>query len=53
VQLAPEAGVLEAGYGILIYTGTSDAEGTLGGLIEAGKQVARHLETPCGWLQGR
>ena len=36
---------LEPGYGILIYTGTSDAEGTLGGLIEAGKQVARHLET--------
>lgn len=36
---------LESGYGILIYTGTSDAEGTLGGLVEAGKHVARHLET--------
>jgi len=30
-------------YGILIYTGSSDAEGTLGGLIEAGRSVARHI----------
>jgi hypothetical protein len=35
---------LEAGYGILLYTGTQDAEGTLGGLVEAGRQVARHLQ---------
>jgi hypothetical protein len=28
------------GYGVLIYTGSSDAEGTLGGLIEVGRRVA-------------
>jgi hypothetical protein len=27
------------GYGVLLYTGTSDAEGTLGGLIEAGRRI--------------
>src|SRR5262249_57670342 len=35
---------LDAGYGILLYTGTPDAEGTLGGLVEAGKNVSRHLQ---------
>jgi hypothetical protein len=30
-------------YGILIYTGSSDAEGTLGGLVEAGRNVRRHV----------
>ena len=35
---------LDEGYGILLYTGTSDAEGTLGGLIESGKNIARHLQ---------
>ena len=34
---------LDAGYGILLYTGTPDAEGTLGGLVEAGRQIDRHL----------
>ncbi|HTU90198.1 MAG TPA: DUF1998 domain-containing protein [Gemmataceae bacterium] len=34
---------LESGYGILLYTGTPDTEGTLGGLIEAGRQIDRHL----------
>jgi Domain of unknown function (DUF1998) len=34
---------LDAGYGILLFTGTPDAEGTLGGLIEAGRQIDRHL----------
>jgi hypothetical protein len=33
----------EGGYGILLYTGSSDAEGTLGGLVEAGRQIGRHL----------
>lgn len=33
----------EAGYGILLYTGSPDAEGTLGGLVEAGRAIARHL----------
>jgi len=28
------------GYGVLIYTGSSDAEGTLGGLVEVGRRIA-------------
>ncbi len=35
---------LEAGYGILLYTGSPDAEGTLGGLVETGRQIHRHLQ---------
>lgn len=31
------------GYGILLYTGSPDAEGTLGGLVETGRQIDRHL----------
>jgi len=34
---------LEAGYGILLYTGSPDAEGTLGGLVETGRQIHCHL----------
>ncbi|MBI2503230.1 MAG: DUF1998 domain-containing protein [Candidatus Latescibacteria bacterium] len=34
-----------AGYGILLYTATSDAEGTLGGLVETGRQIARYLRS--------
>ena len=34
---------LEAGYGILLYTGSPDAEGTLGGLVESGRQIDQHL----------
>jgi hypothetical protein len=30
-------------YGILIYTGSPDAEGTLGGLVLAGRDIARHV----------
>jgi hypothetical protein len=33
------------GYGVLLYTGTSDAEGTLGGLIEVGKRIQEHVRT--------
>ena len=33
----------ESGYGILIYTGSSDSEGTLGGLVEAGRRLGDHL----------
>src|SRR5262249_51895307 len=33
----------DSGYGILLYTGTADAEGTMGGLVEAGKHIAEHL----------
>jgi Domain of unknown function (DUF1998) len=28
------------GYGVLIYTGSSDADGTLGGLVEVGRRIA-------------
>ena len=31
------------GFGILIYTGSSDAEGTLGGLVLAGRDISRHV----------
>jgi hypothetical protein len=30
-------------YGILIYTGSTDAEGTLGGLVLAGREIKRHV----------
>jgi hypothetical protein len=30
-------------YGILIYTATSGAEGTLGGLVETARSISRHL----------
>lgn len=30
-------------YGVLIYTGSSDAEGTLGGLVMAGRSIRRHV----------
>ena len=33
----------DGGYGILIYTGSSDSEGTLGGLVETGRRFAGHL----------
>jgi len=32
-----------SGYGILLFTGSSDAEGTMGGLVEAGREIARHM----------
>jgi hypothetical protein len=35
----------ESGYGILLYTGSSGSEGTLGGLIEVGKQIEHYLKT--------
>jgi hypothetical protein len=35
---------LDEGYGILLYTGSPDAEGTLGGLIETGRRIDRHVE---------
>ena len=31
------------GYGILLYTGSSGAEGTLGGLVDTGKHIGLHL----------
>ena len=37
----------DGGYGILIYTGSSDSEGTLGGLVEAGRRFVEHLRRAC------
>ncbi|OGO79211.1 MAG: hypothetical protein A3K41_14535 [Chloroflexi bacterium RIFOXYD12_FULL_57_15] len=31
-------------YGILLYTGSSDAEGTLGGLVQQARQIENHLD---------
>ena len=33
------------GYGVLLYTGSSDAEGTLGGLIEVGCRIHEHVRS--------
>ena len=33
----------EGRFGMLIYTGSSDAEGTLGGLVLAGRSIVRHV----------
>jgi hypothetical protein len=35
--------VTDGGCGILLYTGTSDSEGTLGGLVEVGRNFEEHL----------
>lgn len=32
------------GYGILLYTGTADSEGTLGGIIEVGRNIREHVK---------
>lgn len=32
------------GYGILLYTGTSDSEGTLGGLVQVGRRIHEHMQ---------
>lgn len=36
--------VEEAGVGILLYTASSDAEGTLGGLVQQGRRLDEHLD---------
>ncbi len=35
---------LPDGYGILLYTASSDAEGTLGGLVEVGRRIGQYLD---------
>ena len=35
----------ELGYGILLYTGSSDVEGTLGGLVDVGRRIADLLRS--------
>jgi len=39
----PRDALPEIGYGVLLYTGTTDAEGTLGGLIQAGRRIHEHV----------
>lgn len=34
----------DTGYGVLLFTGTSDAEGTLGGLVEVGRCIHHHVQ---------
>jgi hypothetical protein len=34
---------LAGGYGILLHTGTPDAEGTLGGLVQVARRIEHHL----------
>ncbi len=33
----------DVGYGILLYTGSSDSEGTLGGLVQEGRRIHEHM----------
>lgn len=33
----------ESGYGILLFTGSPGSEGTLGGLVQVGERIERHL----------
>jgi Domain of unknown function (DUF1998) len=37
--------VRDGAYGIVFYTGTPDAEGTLGGLVQVGRRIGQHLES--------
>ncbi len=33
----------DLGYGVLLYTGSSDSEGTLGGLVQVGRRIHDHV----------
>lgn len=33
----------DVGYGVMLYTGSSDAEGTLGGLVQVGRRIHEHV----------
>lgn len=35
----------DVGFGLLLYTGTSDAEGTLGGLVDVGRRIHEHVQS--------
>jgi len=35
----------QVGYGLLLYTATTDAEGTLGGLIQVGRRIHEHVRS--------
>jgi hypothetical protein len=38
----------DIGYGVLLYTGSADAEGTLGGLIQVGRRIHEHIRNALG-----
>lgn len=35
----------DTGYGVLLYTGSTDAEGTLGGLVQVGRRIHEHIKS--------
>ncbi len=35
----------DIGFGVLLYTGSSDAEGTLGGLVQVGRRIHEHIKS--------
>jgi hypothetical protein len=35
----------DIGYGVLLYTGSPDAEGTLGGLVQVGRRIHEHIRS--------
>jgi|SRR5450631_920439 len=39
----------DAGYGILLHTGTPNSEGTLGGLVQEGRKIEQHCATHLNW----
>jgi len=39
-------GIPDVGYAVLLYTGSSDAEGILGGLVQVGRRVHDMSEAP-------
>jgi len=43
----PDRNDMTGCYGLLIFTGSSDAQGTLGGLVYAARDIKRHLARAC------
>ncbi len=39
----------DVGFGVLIYTGATDAEGTLGGLVEVGRRIHDSIKEALQW----
>lgn len=39
----PDGSAMGGSYGILLFTGSSDAQGTLGGLVQAARHIRKHL----------
>ena len=39
----------DVGYGILLFPATSDAEGTLGGLVQVGRNIHEHIRDAWSW----